>query len=433
MFEKLSVKIDGGYDCDFPELVPVEQYFAGQALAQIEKTIDEELGKKGILDQIKPGQRIAVAVGSRGIDNLRTIVRHVIENIKRQGGYPFIVPAMGSHGGADPEGQREILKAYGISEDTMAVPVLSGMEVVELGTFEAGVPVYIDKHAFEADGIVIINRVKAHTDFKAAFESGLMKMLVIGLGNHRGATAVHAMGFDRFHRLIPEIGKVILAKAKVLFGVAIIENAENKTARIEAVAAKDFAWREPQLLLEAKNLMPRIIPRGFDVLVVEEIGKDISGSGMDPNVVGRHGSGLPGFDGPSYQRLVVFDLTEKSHGNACGIGMADVTTRDLVNKINFNDLYANCITAANLNPARIPVVMKSEQEALAVAIKTCYRVTVPEARIVFIKNTLSLKKILVSQPLWEEIKTNPDVKQIGPSQPMIFDKAGRLLLRPSQL
>ncbi|MDW7673272.1 MAG: lactate racemase domain-containing protein [Bacillota bacterium] len=431
MFEPIEVKIEGGYDIELPTLVPVKQLFSTPKVDCINAAVAAEFAKKEISALIKPGEKIAVAVGSRGIANLKEIVLSTITNIKNLGAEPFIVPAMASHGGATAEGQVKLLAEYGVTAEAMGVPIASSMETVELGRTSSGVPVYFDKNASEADGVVIIARVKPHTDFKGPFESGLMKMLAIGLGKHKGATHIHSLGFDSFHTVIPEVGSEIIAKAKIKLGVAALENAYDETARIEAVPASNIYEREPGLLEEAKSYMGSIIPRNFDVLIIEEIGKDISGAGMDPNIVGRPGSKLEGFNGPEIQKLVVFDLTKKTKGNACGIGMADVTTRHLVNQIDFSYLYINSITSTVLDPAKIPVTMNTEKEALVIALKTCNRIAAKAAKIVFIKNTLELDYIYVSEPLLEELKAREDVQILGEPQEITFNEVGRLTLRPS--
>ncbi len=433
MIKDVDVKIEGGYDIELPKLVPIRQKFKALKLENISMAVDMEFSKEVIKNSIRPGSKIAIAVGSRGIVNLEEIVRQTVINLKRLGAKPIIIPAMGSHGGATPEGQIKVLKEYGITEEKVGAPVVSSMETQKIAETEHGVPVYFDKNAYQCDGVIVVNRIKPHTDFKGSFESGLMKMLVIGLGKHKGATFIHNMGFEKFNTIIPEAGEQILRKTNILFGIAILENACDETARVEAVPADTLFIREPELLNEAKAYMGYLIPRNFDVLLVEEIGKDISGAGMDPNIVGRPGSGLPGFDGPSFQKLVVMDLTERTKGNACGIGMADLTTKSLVEKIDFTYLYTNSITSTVLEPAKLPIAMNNEKEAIVIALRTSNMVNLPEAKIVFIKNTLELNKILISEALLEEIGARDDIEILGKAQPMSFDEAGRIKVRPSQL
>lgn len=299
----------------------------------------------------------------------------------------------------------------------MGVEIKSSMETVDLGNTESGIPTYVDKYASEADSMVIINRVKPHTDFKADYESGMMKMMGIGLGKHRGATMMHSLGFDQFHRVVPEVAKSVLKNGKVAFGIAIIENAYDQTKKIEAVPPTQIIEREKELLVEAKASMPRILAPEIDVLIVNEIGKDISGAGMDPNITGRTGSGLPGFDAPPIKKVVVLDLTKKTQGNACGIGLADVTTRKLVEKMDFNYTYANSITSTELGPAKIPVAMNNDREALVVALKTCTNTQIEHAKIVRIPNTLELEDIMVSEAVYEDLKDHPNIECVeGPFQ-----------------
>jgi hypothetical protein len=303
------------------------------------------------------------------------------------------------------------------------------MEVEKIGKLENGVPVYLDKEALHSDGIVVVNRVKPHTAFKAEYESGLIKMLAIGLGKHKGATAFHSCGMDRFGELLPQLGKVVLTKAPVLFGLAIIENAYDHPARYEIVWGEDLVEREKALLVEAKSLMPKIIPDNLDLLIVHELGKEISGSGMDPNITGRSSS--PFFKKPDalkIQRIVVLNLTAATKGNACGIGMADITTKKVVDATDADYTYINAITSGVLAAARIPINMPTDYEAIQVALKTCARVDHPKSRIVWIKNTLSLGKIFASETLLPEIRKNSQLEVLGDPKPMSFDEKGNLLL-----
>ncbi|NEU30834.1 DUF2088 domain-containing protein [bacterium LRH843] len=422
MNNQLDVKIDGGYDIALPNMYKVRQIFDNAKLESIPEAAKAEINKEEVKSRIKPGDRVAVAVGSRGIANLFEIVQSVIKELKDLGADPFVFPAMGSHGGATAEGQREVLASYNITEEALGVEIKSSMEVIELGKTDTGMPVYLDKYASEADSIVLIARVKAHTDFKAEYESGLMKMMGIGLGKHKGATKIHSYGFDQFHRVIPEVGTYVLQHSKVAFGIAILENAYDETRKIVAVPADEMIEKEKALLEESKALLPKILAPEIDVLIVNEIGKDISGAGMDPNITGRTGSGLPGFEAPPIQKVLVLDLTEKTHGNACGIGLADVTTRRLVNQIDFNYTYANSITSTVLGPAKIPVAMNNDREALVVALKTCTRITIPEAKIVRIKNTLDLEEVMVSEAVYNELKDNDNIEVLeGPFQ-LSFDE-----------
>jgi hypothetical protein len=432
-FDSIELKLADLYDYDFPEMIPVHQKFESRQLADISGNINREMNKAHVKEMIRSGQRIAVAVGSRGIASLPVIVKAVIDNLKLFGADPFIVPAMGSHGGATGSGQIGVLAGYGVTEEAMGAPIISSMDTVVFKGKSLDFSVHFSKDAYQADGIVIIGRIKPHTDFKGPYESGLMKMLTIGLGKHKGAINTHLNGLDNFADTIPKVGSLILDKAKILFGIAIIEDAYDNTSHIEVVAAADFKEREPVLLEQAKQNLGIIKLEEFDVLIVEEIGKEISGMGMDPNVIGRPASGLPGFNGPLYQRLVVFDLTVKTNGNAFGLGVADVTTIDAVKKIDFDYFYINCITGTNPQAAKIPLVAKSEKEAVLAAFAMSARLNKTRPRIVYIKNTLELEKIYVSEALLEEVAARDDLDIIGKACQFGFSETGRALIRPSTL
>ncbi|MDQ0338297.1 hypothetical protein J2S00_001081 [Caldalkalibacillus uzonensis] len=426
ILERVNVPLAGGYEIDLPKMMRVKQHFNADRLEDIEGEVVKQMQAKLVPDVFQ-GKRVAVAAGSRGIANLAAIVKSTITQLKAWGAEPFIVPAMGSHGGATAQGQAKILADYGIDEKTMGVPVISSMDVVELTKLDNGMPVYLDKEASQADLIVVVNRIKPHTDFKGDFESGLLKMLGIGLGKHKGATTLHSYGFDQFHDLIPKTGKAILEKAPVAFGIGIVENAYDETAKLEVIPAEDIVEREKSLLIEAKQNMPKLLVSEIDVLIVDEIGKNISGSGMDPNITGRPGSKLPGFSAPPIQKVVVLDLTEKTHGNATGIGMADVTTLHCVNKIDFSYTYANCITSTVLEGAKLPLIMNNDKEAIIVALKTCNRVTPERAKIVRIKNTLELNEIYLSEAYLHEIRSQDKITILSEPGEMRFDEQGYLL------
>ncbi len=286
----MALIIEGGLDLPIPRMIPVRQKFSEAQIADIQGEIERLFRHDGKMKRIRAQSRIAVAVGSRGIHAIDRITLAVVGELKRLGASPFIVPSMGSHGGATAEGQRKVLAGFGITEETMGAPVVSSMETVQVGELDDGTPVFQDKEAFCSDGIVVINRIKPHTAFVGDYESGLLKMVAIGLGKHRGATVFHSCGMDRFGELLPQLGRVVLAKAPILFGLAVIENAYDRPARFEIVWNEDMIGREKSLLAESRALMPRVIPGNLDVLIVHEIGKEISGAGLDPNITGRSGS-----------------------------------------------------------------------------------------------------------------------------------------------
>ena len=424
----MALIIEGGLDLPLPRMIPVRQRFPDACITDIPGEIERLFRHDGKMKRIRAQGRIAVAVGSRGIHAIDRITRTVVDGIRRLGATPFIVPSMGSHGGATAEGQRKILANFGITEESMGAPVVSSMETVQAGSLEDGTPVWLDREAMGADGIVVINRIKPHTAFTGDYESGLLKMVAIGLGKHRGATDFHSCGMDRFGELLPKLGRVVLEKAPILFGLAVIENAYERPARFEIVWSEDMIGREPALLKEARALMPRVIPGDLDVLIVDEIGKEISGSGMDPNITGRSSS--PFFrreNSLKVQRIVVLNLSKASGGSAMGIGLADFTTDKAVKAMNIDTTWINCITAGVTASGKIPIHMPTDREAILLALKTCARVRHPQSRIVWIRNTLALEQIRVSEPLLPEIEGNPQTEITGKPEPMPFDEQGNLL------
>ena len=423
----MALVIEGGLDIAIPRMVPIRQKFPGPEIKDVAAEIKQLVARDGRMKEIKKGSRIAITAGSRGIHSIDKIIGAVVKELQALGAQPFIVPAMGSHGGATAEGQRKVLAEYGITDGTMGVPVQSSMETEKIGELANGVPVYLDRIALKSDGIVVVNRVKPHTAFKADYESGLCKMLAIGLGKHKGATAFHSCGMDEFGELLPQLGKVVLDNAPVLFGLAVIENAYDHPAKLEIVWKETLVKREKELLAEAKGLMPRILLDNLHLLLVQEIGKEISGSGMDPNITGRSAS--PHFHKPDalkVEKIVALNLTAASKGNACGIGTADVTTKKFVESMNLDYTYVNAITSGVLATARIPLQMPTDREAIQLALKSCARVKHPETRIVWIKNTLSLEKLYASEPLLAEIRKNSQIEILGDPRPMPFDGNGGL-------
>lgn len=412
-----------------PKLIPIRQQFPRPRVHNIAGEIARLIREDERSRRIRPGHKIAVAVGSRGIRNIDTIVKSLLAGLKELGARPFIVPAMGSHGGATAEGQRQVLADYGISEETMDVPVESSMDVDQIGELENGMPVYLDKAALASDGIIVVNRIKPHTGFKGDYESGLLKMIAIGLGKHKGASAFHTFGFDMFPTLIPQLGQYVIQHAPLLFGLAILENAYDETAHLELVWKENLIAREKELLQQAKELMPRILVDNIHVLIIHEFGKDISGAGMDSNITGRSNSRF--FDKPdalSVDKMVVLNLTKASCGNATGIGIADVTTKKLVDSMDLSVTYTNAITSTILTAAKIPVYMKNDLEAIQTALQTAIRVKHPDSRIVWIRNTLQLEDIYVSESFLSEVAVHPQIQIKGEAIAMQFSEAGDLLL-----
>jgi hypothetical protein len=412
----------------FPQMATVKQLFSTDVVDDPIAAVREQLQRAGLQTLIRSGSRIAVSSGSRGIANISAITRTVVDCIREAGGHPFILPAMGSHGGASTEGQKQVLASYGITEESMGVPVEATMDVVQVDQLEDGTPVLLNRLALEADGIVLINRIKPHTSFRGTFESGLMKMMTIGLGSHKGATMAHAQGAQGLARLIPAWGKVILDKAPIAMGLAIIENAYDQTAHVVALRPEEFEREEPKLLEEAWAAMPRILVQGIDLLIVDQIGKDISGTCMDTNIVGR--MMLPGVkepDKPGINRIVALDLTDNTHGNANGVGLVDIITRRLFERIDFQATYANVFTTTFLNRANIPVIMETDRETIEAALQVLRIEDASRARIVRIKNTLEVAQIQISAPLLEEFESHPHIERVKDPRPMEFSEDGELL------
>lgn len=403
----MPILLDEDLRRPLPKMYPVRQQFDQTHLTDIEGTVRRELEKPAARALIHPGQRIAVGVGSRGIQNLFTIVKTTVDSLKAMGAQPFIVSAMGSHGGGTEEGQREVLAGYGITEEALGVPVVTTVDTVQLGVCANGRPVWFDRAAYEADLIIPINRVKLHTDFVGPLQSGLCKMLVIGLGNHRGCSAVHEEAPEHFAEAIEETARIILDKAPVGFGIAILENAYDQTCAIEMVPADGLIEREKELVQIARGNMPFIMLDEADVIVCEEIGKDISGAGFDPNILGRS-SVLKTFvlHIPKYQRLVLLDITPASHGNGIGAGLFDVITKKVADQLDLEAMYANAIACNCLVDASVPCTVADADTAIRVALKCCRGIDRENPRIIRIKNTLHLGEIMVSEALLSDVRKN---------------------------
>ncbi|MDQ3009419.1 MAG: nickel-dependent lactate racemase [Acidobacteriota bacterium] len=400
----------------------VRQQFESTAIADIEQAVAHQF--KSIKWRCAPGARIAIAVGSRGIANISRIAKAVVMAVKAKGGDPFIIPAMGSHGGATAEGQREILASYGVMEEEMGCPVRSSMEVMELDNGDLEIPLFMDRHAFESDGVILINRIKPHTAFHGDYESGLVKMSVIGLGKERLANALHAFGIYGLKTMMPKAARKILATGKIILGIGIVENAYDETAFIAALTPEEILRREPELLNTAKAMMPSFPLNEIDVLVVDALGKNISGSGMDPNIIGRmriRGEVEPEF--PAIKVIVVTDLTDASHGNACGIGLADLVTRRLADKIDWDATYMNGITSGFYEHFMLPIVAPTDAQALEWGIRASHDPRRPK-KIVRITDTLHLSEMYVSEAALKEIKDRVEIL----SEPEnLFDEQGSLI------
>ncbi len=425
--EKIEVNIAGGLDVPLPPMARVRQKFDTAKLADIPSAIRYEFLRPEIREKIKPGQMIAVGCGSRGIANIATIAIAVIAELKALGAKPFIFPCMGSHGAATAEGQKKVLETYGITEASTGVPIRATMETVIVGHLADGTPVHMDKFASEAEAIVVINRIKPHTGFRGATESGLTKMLAIGIGKITGAAIHHTHGMDRFPDLLPQVREVNISQRNVLFGVGIVENAYDETAHIEIVPAQHLKTREPELQAMAKRQMPQLFFDDIDVLIIDEMGKNISGAGFDPNITGRNRRNVKWQDTPRVKKIVVLGLTRVSQGNATGLGSADVITMRLFKELDVASTYANVITSMNLDGGAIPIIMNNDHDAIALAVKTVVRVDPADCRIVRIRNTLHLGEIEVSQALIDEVQRQPERFEIAElPRDVKFDLQGNL-------
>ena len=338
---------------------------------------------------------------------------------------------MGSHGGATPHGQVEVLRSLGVTEETVCAPIISSMEVDEVGVLK-GTPVYVDRNALRADGVIVVGRVKPHTDFKGAIESGLMKMIAIGLGKQKGAEMIHWHLYEGYHELIPAAARLIMSKVNIVAGLAVLENAGHEIAKVKALLPEEFEAEEPRLLEEAKGLLARLPFRDIDVLIVEEMGKNVSGVGMDTNVTGRFW--MPGESDPRAPRIckiVVLDLSEETHGNAIGMGLADFITRRFFEKIDYDSTYVNCLTQGSSETGKTPIWLPSDRDAIETALRICGPIDVLNARVVRIRNTMELERLWVSESLAKEIKKKPElsrkVKLLGEPREMQFDVLGTLV------
>lgn len=425
-FPPIEVRVEGMEQVRIPRMARIRQIFdssrIGDPAAVLQRELEEKAGDCGDLT----GKRVAITVGSRGIPHLADIVLTVIRFLQDRGAAPFIVPAMGSHGNACAEGQLEIVNSYGITEESMGVPICSTMEVVLLGTLDDGTPVYCDRYAAEADGLVVMNKIKPHTDFRGSHESGLAKMMAIGLGNHKGASMFHMMGMDTFPERLPKVARVFLEKLPVLFGVAMIQNAYDQLCVEEVVPAEHLLERETELLKTAKDRMGRFKFDDVDVLVVDEIGKNISGAGLDPNIVGRNFSRNI-HDGLRLQKLFIRGLSEETHHIGTGISLADITTRRCLNSIDFSAVWANAITATVIQSGAIPMYMENDREALMLAIRTCNGIDLRNPRVVRIKNTLEITEFEVSEAVLDELSGRDDIQILSEPREIQFDPEGFMI------
>ncbi|MFV2066429.1 MAG: lactate racemase domain-containing protein [Pirellulales bacterium] len=414
---------------DFPQLFRVRQSFPRPREDDLEGAVERQLNQLHLDRSIQPGQSVAVTAGSRGITNIGEIVRAIVAFLRGLGAEPFLVPAMGSHGGATADGQRKVLEAYGVTEAFCGCPIRSSMETVVVCRSVEGFPVHFDHLAFAADHVLVCGRVKPHTQFSGPIGSGLLKMLLIGLGKHAGAKVYHAAFQDfSFDRIVRSVAERVIRECHVVGGVAILENAYDETARIVGVPPERFASQEPELLKLATDWMPRLPFRQADVLVIDEIGKDISGAGMDTNVIGRkEGSDEPVGDEPiSIKRIVARSLTRGSGGNAVGIGIADVCTRRLADAIDRRKTVINAVTAAHFGAAKIPPVLETDRQALEMVLQTIGLTPPADARLLWIRNTLDLEEVECSAAYLDQARARGDLEILSGLHQLPLDERGNL-------
>jgi len=412
----------------FPKMYRVRQKFDDAKIENLGQAVDAELRKLSLIS-VKPGQRVAITGGSRGIANIADILKAVVEHLKSLDAQPFIFPAMGSHGGATAEGQVAVLAQSGITESFLNAPILSSMNVAEVARTADDVPVYVDQNALAADHIVVVNRIKSHTKFKGPIESGLMKMMAIGMGKLKGAEFYHKAAIQHtFPRIITDAARLVIRRTPVVFALGIIENAYGNTSSVSAIKPDAIENKEKELLLRSKKLMAKLPFNDIDLLIVDEMGKDISGVGIDPNVTGRNRDLLGVFDHPvQVKRLFVRDLTAKSKGNAVGIGLADLTTQRLVDKIDYGATYKNCITGISPEKAAVPMHFETDRQAIEVGLGSMGLIPPEKSKIVRIKNTNRLELVEVSVAYGDRLQGRSDFEILDGPQAMEFGSDGNLL------
>ena len=412
-----------------PRMVRLRQRFERPRVEDVAAAVLEALHRLDLGRVIRPGQTVALTAGSRGIAHIPVVLRAVVRGLRDLGARPFLVPAMGSHGGGTAEGQRQVLESYGITEASVGAPIRSAMEVVSLGTTTEGFPVVLDRHAAEADHVGVVARIKPHTSYHGPVESGLLKMMMIGLGKHAGALTYHRLLLEHpYDRVVRSVGQLMRAKGRIAFGLGLVENAYDETALVEAALPGDFEPVEERLLALARDWLPRLPWRQADLLIVDEIGKEISGSGLDTNVVGRKRA-FPGEEPegqPRMRFIFVRGLSAHTHGNAAGIGLADFTTTRLVRAMNYPATVLNCLTSGYPEAAKLPVHFASDREVIDAALSILGTRAPQEARIVHIRNTLAVEEVEVSEPCLEQAGRQTDFTIEGGPYELTFDAQGNL-------
>lgn len=420
----IPIPLPGGITLPLPRFQRARQKFNAEQIDDVEQAMADQMAKFAHIDLT--GKSVAVAVGSRGIRSQPPVVKALVEALKARGAAPFIVPAMGSHGSGTAEGQAQIVEEYNCGSEALGVPLKSAMEVVELCQMPDGLRIYCDRNAMAADWIVPVNRVKPHTSFRGINESGLCKMMIIGLGKHTGAVEMHRRGMANFGPILGPASEAFMANANVLFGCAIVENGYEKLHTMELIPPAEIVARDQELLARSKNLIPRLLVDNVDVLVVDQIGKNISGAGMDPNVTGRNSQKSNDFGGPEINRIVIRGLTEETHGNATGLGVADVTTQRLVRAMDWTKTYVNIVTSGEPGGAGLPLVANNDHEAISIAMRGVIMLEPMDARIVRIENTLDLGEIWVSEPMTADVEAHPEMELIGEAFEAEIDAEGNL-------
>lgn len=409
-----------------PPMARIRQHLPEETLPDVAAAARTAMDREVLRKKIRPGMRVAITAGSRGIFGMKDMLREAAAFVRSCGGDPFLIPAMGSHGGATADGQRDVLTRYGITEETVGAPIRATMETVKIGELPDNTPVYIDRYAAEADGIILVNRIKCHTGFRGRYESGLFKMMAIGLGKQYGAQTVHGRGADKMGESIELFGKAILQNANVLLGLAVIENAIDMPYQIVALTPQEIIDQEPDYLTLARQLMPRILFDNLDVVIVDYFGKEISGAGVDPNVTHtyKYASGIP-LDGRARQ-VAVLDLTKQSHGNAHGVGVMDLITKRFFDKIDPDITYANSLTTGGTEVPKIPMYLPNQRMCIQAAIHCAQGADREKLRMVRIRDTMHLKEIQVSPALLEEARGNPAFDILEEPTPLVFDSQGDL-------
>ncbi len=414
----------------FPRIFRVRQQFERPQVADIPAEVSGQLTKLDLGNKIRAGQRVAITAGSRGIANIQVVIKGIVDHCKSLGAVPFMVPAMGSHGGGTAEGQRKIIESYGMTEDYVGCPIRASMDTVVVCQSAEGFPVHFDRLAFEADHVIVCGRVKPHTGFVGDIESGLMKMMLIGLGKHEGAKIYHRAIKDyNFGQIVRSVAREVLSRCRIAAGVAIVENGYDETAKIVAVAPHEFEDREKELLVLAKQWLPRLPFKVGDLLVIDEIGKNISGSGMDTNVVGRkfldHAAAENEY--PKIRLIHIRGLTRDTHGNATGIGLAEFCLTRCVEQLNVAATYTNCLTGGHATAAMMPVHYTSDRDVLTAALPLIGLTEPPDARLMWIRNTLDVAEVECSAAYWDEAQTRKDLEILGEPRPLPFDASGLLV------